>query len=857
MFLTCLVCLLSLSPAFSPENAPHNARRLARDSGKIVWADSIVWKPVRPFFSSMLPDYAHPRIGLVLSGGGARGLAQIGVLKALEEAGLSPSIIAGSSIGSVIGGLYAAGYTCADLERIAKDVDWDRLFKLTDENERANLLVDRKPEADRTVFTVRLDGIQPVLPLSVSNGQRLTDLLNDLVLRGVYHGPSFDELGTAFRAVATDLYTGRRLVIREGNLGEALRASATVPVLFAPVLRQGMALVDGGLSSNIPVDVLDSAVCDVIVAVNTTSPPRTPEQINDPVGTLDQVLNVLMVKPNESQLSRADVVIEPPLGDRLSTDFTDVDSLIAAGYRAGWEKAEAILARLEERGTRTRRLSCSPEQGERNEDGIPVLAAVRLLGTASFPAKLTEQAERCTGYPMTASTVRTLCENVLRVYREQGFALARFDSVRVDTSARSVDLYIEEGRIGAIRVEGNTRTNPVVILREFPFSEGDIFRLHEAATGLRNISGLNLFHLVSLDIEENERPPRLVIRVQERPTRLLDFTVCADDERNAQVGMQFRDVNVSGSGTELALLFAGGFENRRFEISYHTNRIFYTNLNLSASVYWDLRDFHVFDNVTGMPPARFQRDIVSTIRRILSGGVATIGMYAERFGNLTGTIRYEEQGLRTIARVVPSAPEIEERQRVVSLALGTVIDTQDRYPYPTRGTYFEASYTSAQGKLGSTRSFSRVSASYRVYIPVENTRVTAVPRLQFGYGDRTMPHAEDFRLGGISSFLGMRENEFSGQQLFTVGLEARYTLPFRILFDTHLSVRYDLGRTWEIPEQIKFAELRHGFGILLGLDTPIGPADFAIGKSFFFEEGASPAMKWGPTNLYFSIGMGL
>jgi NTE family protein len=193
----------------------------------------------------------------------------------------------------------------------------------------------------------------------------------------------------------------------------------------------------------------------------------------------------------------------------------------------------------------------------------------------------------------------------------------------------------------------------------------------------------------------------------------------------------------------------------------------------------------------------------------------------------------------------------------VSLAASTTIDTQDRYPYPREGMLMLLSYTSAQEALGSARTFSKFSARYEVCISDGNGRITIIPRLQFGYGDRTMPRTEDFRLGGLYSFIGMRENEFSGRQLLLGCIEARYKAPFDILFDTYLSLRYNLGRTWEIPEQIKFDDLRHGAGISVGLDTPIGPADFGIGRGFTFMQDVKPFIRWGPLNMYFSIGVSM
>jgi len=818
-----------------------------------------VLRSLRPFSEAQMPDYPRPKIGLVLSGGGSRGLAQLGVVKALEESGLRPDVIAGTSIGAIVGGLYAAGYSTEALEREVKSIDWDELFRFGGGSRRENIPVDQKPVSDRSILTVRFDGLRPVLPLAVSNGQRLTNLLSDLVLRGVYHTATFDDLKVAFRAVCTDLYTGRLVVLKSGNLAEALRASSTIPVLFSPIQKDGMALVDGGHAANIPVDVLSEEDCDIIIAVNTTSGNRTPDQIGNPLDMLDQVLNLLMERPNTDQLSRADLVIEPALGNRLATDFTEPDSVIEEGYSACKAAIPRIMELLRRCGKGYGR-DDDTTGGERAELA-PVAARlenIRIDGASpAFEIRIIGEISRYLDRLMTASCIRELCEDAIGVYRDHGYALARIDSLEIDRHGGAIGLRISEGIIAEVEVEGITRTNSVVILRELPVAAGRIFRLDDARRGLNNITGLDLFHHVGISIQEEGRHPRLIVRVEERPSQLLRLNTLIDNERNAQIGFELQDANLFGSGTQLSGLITWGFDNRRYEARYATNRLFYTNLSFTAQAYYDLRDFNVFQDLPGLPRSRYERGIAAVVRQVEYGAAASVGLYAGRFGNLAGTLRIEEQSLGASSIIIDGAPDIMERQRIVSLAASTTIDTQDRYPYPREGMLLLLSYTSAQEALGSARTFSKFSARYEVYISDVIGRITIIPKLQFGYGDRTMPRTEDFRLGGLYSFIGMRENEFSGRQLLLGSIEARYKAPFDILFDTYFSLRYNLGRTWEIPEQIKFDDLRHGAGICVGLDTPIGPADFGIGRGFIFMENAKPLIRWGPLNMYFSIGVSM
>ncbi len=850
----------------------------------------------------------HPRLGLVLSGGGSRGLAQIGVLRALEEAGIRPDFIVGTSVGSIVGGLYASGYNARRLEQAVRRIDWKTVLRLSDEADRTHIAVDQKPLSDRSILTLRFDGLQPVLPQSVSNGQRLTNLLNELALQGIYHEENFDSLAIPFRAVATDLYTGKRVVLAGGSLAESMRASSTLPVMYAAVARDSMLLVDGGLLANIPADVAVAAGCDIIVAVNTTSPLRRKGELNSALETIDQIFNVIMVPQAAPQLALSDIVITPDLSNMIGTDFDAIDTLIALGYAAGHDAAiqlrrrlldasisrmarpsvvapsyevrcelpavaddpwfgrphdldevyrKAILLAEDERYTKID-VIIADGSAEIVADQAPLLKAVKVMGSSLLSdAELAGIESRWAGQPIYAKLERDIREYILEDYRNRGYSLADIDSVRIDRDG-IVRVWVDEGVISRISVSGNSRTNRVVILREIPLREGEIFRMSRMKQGMENLLALNLFHHVSYDIRTESGQTQLIVRVVERPSQELQTGLLVDNERNAQIGLLLRDANFLGTGTEIAGSFFSGQSNREYVLRYSTNRMFYTPFSARLEGYFGFRDYNNFEDVPNLPADRFEREITYVYRNVAYGAAASFGLYVQRFGNLLGTIRYEQQRIRTDQIRRLDAEPINEDHRLVDLSLSTTIDTQDRFPYPTQGLLFEAEYSSAQTALGSEVAFTRLSVGYDLYIPLIEETVVLHPRFMFGYGDKTMPRSEEFRLGGLPSFIGMRENEFNGRQIALGGAEIRYTLPIRILFDSYLSLRYDLGRTWENPELIKLEDLRHGVGLQLGLDTPIGPADFAIGKSFYLlRNNPDTPVRWGPTNLYFSIGVRL
>jgi NTE family protein len=744
----------------------------------------------------------------------------------------------------------------------------------------------------------------------VSNGQRLTNTLNELALQGYYQSGDFDELGIPFRAVATDLVKGERAILSSGSLAEAMRASSTIPVMYAALSRDSMLLVDGGLLSNLPVDIAAEHGCDIIIAVNTSSPLRARWEMRNPLETLDQVFTVMMQENMERQHSLADFIITPKLDGFEAADFEYADSLISLGYEAARSMAEtirdtidahiirsfpkpvtssgarfqvrcttapcsgdswfleehsidevyrkAVLLQRSENISRVRVTFMADNQIVLEADTCPRIGGVILHGASLLSMKQIAGIEdRWRGSYSTLTNRRKIKEYILEDYRSEGYSLASIDSLRL-TDDNIVHVYLSEGRIGKIIVSGNTKTNRVVLLRELPLREGDVFQIAALKRGMNNLAGLNLFHYVTFDIERTSGVPNLILRVVERPSQMLQTGLLVDNERNAQLGILLRDANFLGTGTEIAAAFFSGDKNRQYSIRYNTNRLFYTPFSLSLRGYYGFKDFNNYSDVSDLPRDRFERTVSSVYRSIKSGAVASFGLYVERFGNLLGTIRYEHQRLRTDQIMDATSEIIDEENRIVELSISSTIDTQDRYPYPQTGLFFTAEYASAQAALGGDVAFSRLFATYELYVPVFGKELVAHPRFVFGYGDKTMPRGEEFRIGGLASFIGMRENEFNGRQIAVGSFEVRYRLPVDILFDSYVSLRYDLGRTWANPELVRIEDLRHGAGLVIGLDTPIGPADFAIGKSFYFlRNNTSTPVRWGPTNLYFSIGVEL
>jgi NTE family protein len=290
---------------------------------------------------------ARPRIGLVLSGGGARGAAHIGVLKMLDQLHVPVDVIAGTSMGAVVGGLYASGMSGEQIEHALASLDWQAAFR--DRPPRTELDYRRKEE-DREYLVnlpVGLQGKRLLIPKGLVQGQMLTETLRKLTLP-VARITDFDRLPTRFRAVATNLETGSARIIGDGDLTTAMRASMSVPGLFAPVEYRHELLVDGGLVDNLPIDVARSMGVDILIVVDAGFPLQPRKSLSSLTGITNQMLSILLRKDIERELATLgpnDIVVKLQLGDFSSYDFPETTKIMDAGEAAA-RAVETQLAAL-------------------------------------------------------------------------------------------------------------------------------------------------------------------------------------------------------------------------------------------------------------------------------------------------------------------------------------------------------------------------------------------------------------------------------------------------------------------------------------------------------------------------------
>jgi len=836
--------------------------------------------PAQKTESFISTNSKRPKIGIALSGGGARGFAQIGILKAFEKENIPIDYIAGTSMGGIIGGLYAAGNSASDLEKIAQQVDWSDL--LSDTPPRLSLLLTQREEREGALFELRFDGLKPFVPKALTSGQKISNLLTNLTMRANLLARSdFDNLKIPFRVVTTDLVTGSEVILKSGDLSEALRATMAVPLAFSPVEKEGMLLVDGGLVDPVPVEVVKNMGADVVIAINTSSELLTSDKIKNPFDIANQATSIMSLEKKNQQLKKADFVISPDLSLFSSIDFNKVDQLIKIGEEATKSCVEELKEKIEKKSPNKKEKAFFLVEdvtfsGNRKikTDYLSQLIQVKkktlvsteiiendletLYYTGNFQkvsAELSQESnfyflnyhlkenlevkevifenntlypdsilkDRISSCPMKIFNSKVL-ENDLKtlreLYQKDGYSLIDFEKVDFDPFTQNLTFALDEGIISDIKIEGNKRTKSWVIRRNFPQKAGQPYNSKKMNQGLSNIYGTGLFEKVLLNIEKDSKGSVLKIKVKEKKFNFIRVGAHYKDEYKNEGFLQFVDSNIFGIGNQIFTHFQYGDRRQRYSLNFKADRIIKTYLTYKLKLYHTLDKRHLYEKY----------EIKESFTQKKTGVHFSFGQHIKRLGMASLEGKYERVKIRH------QRSKSIEKYNLGIIIFRSLVDTFDKYPFPDEGKYHHF-YLEIVGKyLGGDKDYRKGFSSLESYFPLTK-RINFHPKVAFGLSNG-LPLSEKFTLGGKESFYGFFSEELEGDKLFYFNLGLRFKFPYKI----YLTIRYDSGNVWSKLEQIKLKNLKHGIGGGIAVLTPLGPLQFDYGVAektnrFYFNFG--------------------
>jgi len=869
---------------------------------------NLIEKPL-PFGLKKYIPVDKPTVSLVLSGGGSRAISHIGVIKAIEELNIPIDHIVGTSMGSVMGGLYSMGYSVSELDSIVLATNWDEMFALSS-SDRRNLFVDQKITEDKALLTIRLDGFKPIIPQSINTGNRIANLFTCLTFNApINNFNSFDELLYKYRAISTDLITGNRIVLSEGSISEAMRASSSINFLLPPVNKDSLILVDGGIVDNLPIASAKELNPDFIIASDATSSLRKKDELNYPWEIADQIVSIPSMKVWEESKQYANILISHNLKKRKNNNFENLGKLINAGYKNASVALSETKKNIEnqflkklaanDRVFNKLKLPYNPNKLESkifnkfaNKDSVtkseilfalyrlyssgdyknisarstidirtlinidyefnPSITSIDIKGVTVFPINsvykiFAHQYNR----PYNSERILNAILQLIKKYRKNGHLIASVEKVSFIENTGELTIFVDEGKISEVVLEGNKHTLDGVVTREFPTVPGNFLLKDNLEEGLQSISSANLFNSVDVGIENSDGGKKLKIKLEEKLATVLRLGLKIDNEYHTQAAIDLRNENLLGTSSELGFSVAGGARNLSYVLEHKANRIFDTYLTYKAQAYYQFNDVNLYDYDISKDEKKFSRSQIGEYRQIFYGGFIGIGAHLKRLGTLTAEGKYQVDEIKNISLF----PEDQTyKSKISSLKFRLQIDSQNKYPYPTKGIYINTFYETAQKVLGGDVSFAKFSFDYNGYFSFNKSH-TIKPKFVFGFADETLPLSQQFSFGGQQNFWGYRDYEFRGRQILIASMEYRYKLPIQIYVDTYFKIRYDLGSTWTKQEQVKFEDLKHGIGFSLSFDTPIGPADFSVGRSLLLEQtSAERIISRGPLLFYFTIG---
>lgn len=289
--------------------------------------------------SNAQQDTTDVKVGLVLSGGGAKGLAHIGALKVIEESGLRIDYIGGTSMGAIVGGLYASGYSAAQLDSIFRAQDFDKLIQ--DELPRDARTFYEKADAEKYAITLPFDGFKVGVPASLSKGQNVYNLLWQLT-QHLGGEVDFKAMPIPFFCMATDVERGTPVMLESGYLPRALTASGALPSLFSPVELNERVLIDGGVVNNYPVDELRAKGMDIIIGIDVQDELRDREELGSALDILVQINNFRTIQAMETKIPKTDIYINPAIDDFTVVSFDQGSAIVQSGVDAALEQLDAL-----------------------------------------------------------------------------------------------------------------------------------------------------------------------------------------------------------------------------------------------------------------------------------------------------------------------------------------------------------------------------------------------------------------------------------------------------------------------------------------------------------------------------------
>jgi predicted acylesterase/phospholipase RssA/outer membrane translocation and assembly module TamA len=763
----------------------------------------------------------RPKIGLVLSGGGARGLAHIGILEMIDSLQIPIDYIAGTSMGGVVGALYAIGYGGLEIEKITRSSDWQELF--TDTPARAELPYLQKKDDGKYQFEFGIKGFTPVIPSGLISGQKISLLFSNLTVSAEYIS-DFDQFSIPFRCVAADLITGNEVILKSGSISKAMRATMSIPSVFSPVEWGDSLLVDGGIINNLPVDAARDMGAEIIIAVNVGTPMKKRENLNSMVQILEQSFYLPGYQREEENINISDIIITPGLKGYSSSDFDDSDikRIIQIGKEAA-ARHKLELIELKEKYHLTTGQDTTVDEFQLTNQ---IIHGISITGNTSLPFKfLYKLFDIKPGDIFDAVKFK----NKLAEIRTSGL----FNSVDYQIRRKSAYLIrliiiVKEKKkplIHGITITGNESLPFKFIYRLLRIKPLEIFEPEKVNRRINELYSLGYFETINYEIEPvAEGRIRLNIKVKERPERKLRVGFHYDNfyKLVGAASLQATNLLVPGVRFELILQFAG-LKRFQWRVSYPSR-----TLNFPVSPYLQL-------NYKDIPVNIYEEEgsKITSYHDRSTAAAAGINLLLGKFASVEVEYNIEYMNIKPDIAFPDPIQFPSWKDQLKKLQIRLSFDILDDVILPRKGFVLKANYEASMKDLYSDINYDKFDLLYDQYFTFYK-RHTIRFNGSYYWGSEGLPEYKWHYTGGAESFIGFDYCQLAGIKFNILRFEYRYEHKKDIFLKAIFNIA---NNQYKFPMGIEIADTFWGYGIGVKFLSIIGPFEFiyARGHRSYFE----------------------
>jgi len=777
----------------------------------------------------------RPKIGLVLSGGGAMGFAHIGTLKVLDSLQIPIDYIAGTSMGGIAAALYAVGYTGKEIEQIARTVDWQKTF--TDQPSRGKLPYFQKQDAEKYQFELGIKDFLPLGPGGAIVGQNIMLLFSRLVFD--YADVSdFDSLQMPFRCMAVDLITGNEVVLKSGSLAKAMRSTMAVPSIFSPVEWGDSLLVDGGLLNNLPVDVVREMGADIVIASTVGNPNKERQEIRSVIDVLSQSFNILRDKTLNANVGDADILVDIKLYGLGPADFVNnkVVQIIAAGEKAAKETAPQIIKLKEKYQLRSNRFYRQCEL----PDTIVQIAEISFSGNHTIPeTAIREIVKIKEGDQFSADS--------MDIYMEQlkttgDFYWVRYTTEDLGKNRVHLKIMLEEKKrpiIYGINIFGNETLPFDFIYRLLGVKPGEIFIHSKIEDRITYLYSLGYFENIYYNVEPvDANSMRFNLYVKESPDLKIRLGLRYDNYYQLVVAMNLLVMNkpIPGLRIENEFQFIG--KEKISSHAYYPSRAMNFPLYPFANIDYENIEIFIYDK-DGNKSASYKN-------RSAQAGLG-LGMLYKNYWNVEAAWNYEWANMRPIVAGNDPLKFPSWKDELWKMKISTNIDRLDDTFVPRCGMLVHANYEKSLQDMYDNSSYIRMDISMDYYKTLGKKHTFHAYGF-YGSVDMDSLTNKFILKGGPESCIGMGYNQLLATTLSAARLDYRYELRKNLYFSLIGNIVIDYEN--DVMEPGLKPPQMMGYGVGLKYISPLGPVELILSRG---EKSAyQPGEK--QTVLYFNAG---